>query len=134
MSGYAVDTNIISFMLRGDRQLQERVYREANDGAGVIIPPIAYYEVKRGLISVHAPVKLAAFERLCKMLGVGEMGVETLDKAAGIYASLKKAGRLIDDSDILIAAFCLTHGHTIITDNTRHFERVDGLINVNWTE
>ena len=132
MSGYAVDTNIISFMLRGDRQLQERVYREANDGAGVIIPPIAYYEIKRGLISVQATVKLAAFERLCKMLGVGEMDVETLDKAAGIYASLKKAGKLIEDSDILIAASCLAHDYTLITDNTRHLERVGGLLHVNW--
>ena len=62
MNGYAVDTNIISFLLRGDRQLQEKIYHEANDGDGVIIPPIAYYETKRGLIDYHAPVKLAAFE------------------------------------------------------------------------
>jgi predicted nucleic acid-binding protein len=41
MSGYAVDTNIISFLLRGNRQLQERIYQEANGGAGVVIPPIA---------------------------------------------------------------------------------------------
>jgi predicted nucleic acid-binding protein len=47
MSGYAVDTNIISFLLRGNKQLQEKVYREANGGAGVIIPPVAYYEIKR---------------------------------------------------------------------------------------
>ena len=133
MSGYAVDTNIVSFMLRGNKQLQERVYREANSGAGVIIPPIVYYEIKRGLISVQATVKLAAFERLCKMLGVGEMDTKTLDKAAGIYAALKNSGRLIDDSDILIAAYCLAHNHTIITDNTRHFDRVDGLALVNWT-
>jgi predicted nucleic acid-binding protein len=86
------------------------------------------------LIDHHAPVKLAAFERLCDMLGVDEMDVETLNKAAGIYAALKKVGRLIEDSDILIAASCIAHGHTLITNNTRHFERVDGLQFVNWTE
>ena len=62
MNGYALDTNIISFLLRGNKQLQEKVYHEASGGRGVIIPPIAYYEVKRGLVDYHAPVKLAAFE------------------------------------------------------------------------
>ena len=134
MSGFALDTNIISFLLRGDRQLQEEVYREASDGSGVVIPPIAYYEIKRGLSASQTPVKLAAFERLCKMLGVDEMDVETLDKAASIYASLKKSGQLIEDSDILIAASCLAHDNTLITDNTRHFDRVDGLKQANWTQ
>ena len=105
--------------------MQARVYQEANGGEGVVIPPIAFYEVKRGLISVQAPVKLAAFERLCGMLGVDEMDVDTLNKAAEIYATLKKAGKLIEDSDILIAAPCLAHGYTLITDNTRHLERVE---------
>ncbi|MCL2010406.1 MAG: PIN domain-containing protein [Synergistaceae bacterium] len=132
MNGYAVDTNIISFLLRGDRQLQERVYREANSGKGVIVPPIAYYEIKRGLIDYQAPAKLAAFERLCALLGVDVMDVETLDKAAKIYATLKKAGRLIEDSDILIAASCLAHGYTLITDNIRHFEQIEKLQIVNW--
>jgi predicted nucleic acid-binding protein len=103
MSGYALDTNIISFLLRGNKQLQDKAYREANGGNGVIIPPIAYYEAKRGLIANNAPVKLAAFERLCDMLGVDVMDVETLDKAAGIYASLKKAGRLILSRKLLAA-------------------------------
>ena len=52
MSGYAVDTNIISFMLRGDRYLQEKVYLEANSGAGVVIPPIK----TRGRFYCHAQV------------------------------------------------------------------------------
>ena len=134
MSGYALDTNIVSFLLRGDRQLQARVYQEANGGEGVVIPPIVFYEVKRGLVSVQAPVKLAAFERLCGMLGVDEMDVDTLNNAAEIYAALKKVGKLIEDSDILIAASCLAHGYTLITDNTRHLDRVDGLQLANWSE
>ena len=132
MSGYALDTNIISFLLRGDRILQQRVYQEANGGKGVIVPPIAYYEIKRGLINYQAPAKLAAFNSLCALLGVDVMDAETLDKAADIYASLKKIGRLIIDADILIAASCLAHGYTLVTDNTSHFENIEGLKVVNW--
>jgi len=132
MNGYALDTNVISHLLRGNHNLQNKVYEKANSINRVIIPAIAYYEVKRGLIACQALAKLVAFERLCRLLGVDVMDSETLDKAANIYATLKKIGRLIEDSDILIAASCLAHGHTLITDNTRHFERVDGLQLVNW--
>jgi rRNA-processing protein FCF1 len=45
MNGYAVDTNIITFMLRGNRNLQDKVNREASSGNGVVIPPIAYYAI-----------------------------------------------------------------------------------------
>ena len=134
MNGYALDTNIISYVLRKDRKLQERVYDEASGGQGVVIPPIAYYEIKRGLIDCHATQKLTAFERLCNVLGVGVIDTETLDTAADIYATLKKNGRLIDDADILIAATCITHGYTLVTANTKHFERIEGLEFVNWKQ
>jgi len=133
MSSYALDTNIISFLLRGDRQVQGKIYREVNVGTGVVIPPIAYYEIKRGLIDKRATEKLAAFERLCNLLGVDVMDSETLDIAANIYAALKKAGRLVDDADILIAASCIAHDYILITDNTRHFDRIDGLQIENWS-
>ena len=134
MSQYAVDSNIISFIMRGDRHLQNRVYREADEGEGVIIPPITYYEVKRGLIDCNSKIKLDAFKRLCDKLGVDDMDMETLDTAADIYVKLKQAGCPIGDSDVLIAATCLTSDYTLITDNTRHFERVEGLQLVNWIE
>ena len=134
MNGYALDTNTISFILRGDKCLQKKVYDEVNGGISVVIPPIAYYEIKRGLIANQAQNKLKAFERLYGLLGVDFMDVDTLDKAAGIYAALKKVGRLVDDADILIAASCLSHGYTLITNNVKHFERIDGLQHENWIE
>lgn len=132
MNGYALDANIISFLLRKNKSLQERVYYEAGDGKGVVIPAIAYYEVKRGLIDTRATEKLAAFERLCDMIGVDKIDVETLDKAANIYAELKKVGRIIEDADILIAASCIVHDYVLVTDNTKHLGRVDGLQFENW--
>jgi predicted nucleic acid-binding protein len=48
---------------------------------------------------------------------------------AGIYALLHPQGKPIDDTDNLIAAFCLVNGCTRATDNGCHIERVDGLKN-----
>lgn len=49
-----------------------------------------------------------------------------------IYAALKKSGRLIDDIDILIAGVALSNNLVMVTDNTEHFERIEGLKIENW--
>lgn len=129
---YALDSNTISFILRNNEAVTQRWKQEESAGNRAIIPPITFYEVKRGLLAVNATAKLAAFEQLCDVFGVGTLDMETLDSAAEIYARLKNSGKLIDDADLLIGAYCLTHGYTLVTDNTRHFERIKGLQYENW--
>lgn len=53
-------------------------------------------------------------------------------RAASVYAQLRRAGQPIDDLDILIAATALHHGLVLVTNNTRHFERIKGLRLQNW--
>ena len=134
MSGYALDTNIISFLLRGNRALQDKIYTMANAGHAIVIPSIAFYEVKRGLLDCNATSKLKAFEQLCDALSVDDIGMDTLEAASKVYVSLKQQGQMIDDSDILIGASCIARGHILITDNTRHFDRIDGLSIENWSK
>ena len=47
--------------------------------------------------------------------------------ASRIRRTLRQQGEPIGDFDVLIAATGLAAGLPIVTDNTRHFERVDGL-------
>ena len=130
---YALDTNIISFLLRADETVSARWRQERIAGNTSTIPLVAYYEVKRGLISVNATTKLKNFERLCELLGVDDLSIEDANTASRIYSKLRKAGRLIDDSDLLIAAQCLTRSYTLVTNNTKHFENVDGRLLEDWT-
>jgi tRNA(fMet)-specific endonuclease VapC len=39
---------------------------------------------------------------------------------------------LIEDADILTAAFCLNHGFTLVTNNTGHFQAIPGLRFCDW--
>ena len=48
--------------------------------------------------------------------------------ASRIRRTLRQRGAMIGDFDILIAATALLAGIPIVTDNIRHFERVDGLV------
>lgn len=50
-----------------------------------------------------------------------------------IKAFLRTTGNLIEDFDLLLAASALTHGLTLVTNNTSHFQRVSDLNLQNWT-
>jgi predicted nucleic acid-binding protein len=134
MIKYAIDSNIISYLLKGNEQIAERIEAETSIGHEVVIPPIAYYEVKRGLIASSATAKIEIFNNLCSENKVGDIDRATLDAAATIYASLRLIGRSIEDADILIAAFCIANDFTLITNNTKHFEHINGLSFMNWID
>ena len=60
------------------------------------------------------------------------MDMESLQESSRQYASLKKLGVTIDDDDILIGSLAITRGAVLVTNNTRHFEHLNGIQLVNW--
>ncbi len=58
------------------------------------------------------------------------------DAAAERYGELRhrleSAGQCIGPHDLLIAAICLAHDHTLVTSNTGEFNRVEGLRVEDW--
>ena len=131
---FALDTNIISYMLKRDNNVCEKYLAESDNGHECIIPPVAYYEIRRGLLAINATAKTREFEILCQEFGVGEMNTSAWDKAAQLYAERRRNGRQIEDADLFIAAFCIVNGYTLVTHNIRHFDGIDGLTIVDWTE
>ena len=90
---YALDTNIISLILRGDKGVKQRWRQEESEGNRSVIPLIVYYEVRRGLLANDATSKMHAFEELCATLGVNNLTVADMNTASIIYAEHKNSGR-----------------------------------------
>jgi predicted nucleic acid-binding protein len=133
MSVYVLDTNIISFYLKGNEVVAKNLTRALANGNSVLVAPIAYYEIKRGLLAVGSQKRLKAFESFCKLFGVGLLDNNVLDVAADIYAEQKRIGRMMEDADILIAAFCKCWAYSLVTNNIKHFSSVSDLILFDWT-
>jgi predicted nucleic acid-binding protein len=131
---YALDTNIISYILRGDDIVKKRWRKEESNGNRSVIPLIVYYEARRGLLANGATTKLRAFENLCFKLGVYDLTKADTDTAAGIYAALRRSGRTVEDADLLIAAQTVSRGYTLVTNNVKHFEGIEELQLENWAE
>ncbi|MDR3120672.1 MAG: hypothetical protein LBU58_04990 [Clostridiales bacterium] len=62
------------------------------------------YALDSNIISYKAVAKLRMFERLCASNIVGDINRDVLDMAVDIHVTLRRAGRMIEDADILIAA------------------------------
>jgi tRNA(fMet)-specific endonuclease VapC len=129
---YSLDTNIISYFLRRNTGLISKIDDILTQNDKIIISNIVYYEIRRGLLSNFALRKTATFNKFCDVHEVGKSDKETAEIAATIYSKLKKKGKLIEDADLWIAAFCLQHDYTLVTNNVKHFENVEGLRVENW--
>ncbi|MDR1061510.1 MAG: PIN domain-containing protein [Clostridiales bacterium] len=129
---YALDTNIISYILNGNAALDERLNAVTKSGNKVVIPLMVYYEARRGLLNNNAINKMRVFEKLCAKLNVNNLTTSDMNTAAAIYDKHKRAGTPIDDSDILIAAQCINNDYTLVTNNVKHFNNIDGLTFENW--
>jgi predicted nucleic acid-binding protein len=133
MSTFALDTNIISFYLKKNAMVRQNLEKAAQSENTIHIAPFAYYEVRRGLLAVNAERQIKEFGELCLRCLVGQLDNSILDAAVTIHVALKTRGRTIDEIDILIAAYCKTHGYTLVTNNTRHFENIPGLLLADWS-
>ena len=124
---YALDSDIISYMLKGDRDVQSNFNDLIDNNNFYSIPPLVYYEIKRGLTTKKAYRKLQDFSDLYSDSIKGEMTLEVWQKAVEIYCRLKSQGRIIGDGDIFIAAFCLINDYVLVTNNIKHFGNIEEL-------
>ena len=135
MKIYALDSNIISAVLKDNKAIINRYEQEAEQGRDFIIPPVVFYEVQRGLLANNMQNRLRNFEEFCQYIEIGEFKVEVWRKAAEIYATLSKQGKPVGasfDGDVFIAAYCIMNDYVLITNNKDHFGRIDGLQFENW--
>jgi len=130
--GYTLDTNTLRPVLRGDERILAKIQSALREGRAVTLNALSYYETHRGLLAAGASRQLERFERLSSELGVLMLDHKALDKASLIYAELRQRGALIEDADLLMAAIAISHDVILVTNNTRHFDRIDELQLNDW--
>ena len=95
---------------------------------GLALSVISLAELSEGVHYSRTPGQsqqaLDAFLEDVSVLGIDEEVCKIFGRERG---RLRKAGQLIGDFDLLIAATGLHYGLTVLTNNRQHFERVDGL-------
>jgi tRNA(fMet)-specific endonuclease VapC len=130
-----LDTNIVIGIVNGrSSALRRRLGEQIRSGTQIGLPVIALFEMRYG---IARSTRRAESKRLLDRFL--ELGIQVLpfepedaDHAADIRADLEKAGSPIGPFDHLIAAQARRRSAALVTQNTREFERVPGLLVVNW--
>ena len=128
---YLLDTNIVSDLIRNPKGAASRRLRLVGiDQACVSIVVAAelhYGAEEKGPLSLTK--RIEEFLESIRILPLNEPSDRIY---AMVRAQLKKAGRIIGQNDLFIAAHALALDCTLVTDNEEEFSRVPGLRIENW--
>ena len=129
-----LDTNILSYFLRGDASVVEkfRIYRQHYPYLSFSI--FTYYEIKAGLTYRDAHKKMQRFEQLAAVSEILTFDESVANTASEVYCNLRNRGLVVAPIDLLIGATALHYDYTVITANIKHFQHMENLRYENWTE
>lgn len=71
--------------------------------------------------------KSEKFLKFINLINVVNIDLSVIIQFSKIRKQLRKQGNLIDNFDILIAATCLVNDLILITNNLKHFKRIENL-------
>ena len=132
MMHYLLDTNICIYLIKKHppevlARFQQIQLKQLH------IPTITLFELYYGIEKNNSQQRnLAALENFIAPLTIVDFTLDAAKKAATIRSHLQKQGTPISAYDIQIAACALSLNMTLLTNNTREFERVKGLKLENW--
>ena len=128
---YMLDTNICSFIMREQpeavlKRLEQAVLR----GHRIVVSAITYAEMRFGATGPKAaPRHVQLVDAFCAILPWDRAAV---DATTEIKVALRMAGTPIGPNDTAIAGHAIAAGAVLVTNNTREFERVPGLVLEDW--
>jgi tRNA(fMet)-specific endonuclease VapC len=123
---YLIDTDWVIDHLNQIERVVDRLKELRSQGLALSIISLAelYEGVQYSRNPEQSRQALDAFLEDVSVLGIDEEICKIFGRERG---RLRKAGQLIGDFDLLIAATGLHYGLTVLTNNRQHFERVEGL-------
>jgi tRNA(fMet)-specific endonuclease VapC len=128
-----IDTDILSMFFRENLNVVDRFKEYLQEYGRVSLSIVTYYEIVSGLKHRDARKQLAAFLDFVGHNVVLSLTEHSTEISAEGYASLRKKGQSLDDIDLLIAGVALANGLVLVTHNTDHFGKIEGLELEDWS-
>ena len=130
---YLLDTNICIYIAKG-QPLAVRHRFEKHAIQELAMSTITVGELCFGAEKSHARSRaLATIDQLVQMIQPCALPMEAAVHYGHIRATLQQLGQPIGNNDLWLAAHALAEGWTLVTNNTREFDRVPGLLVDDWS-
>jgi tRNA(fMet)-specific endonuclease VapC len=131
LSGYLLDTNIISALVRAPQGALSQHVARAGQG-NVFTSVVVAAELEFGAMKRSSPRLTHSLQAILGAIAVKPFEISAATHYGRLRLGLEQAGLPISGNDMLIAAHALDLDATLVTDNLREFSRVGGLRLENW--
>ena len=128
---FLLDTNILSDLIRHPQGVIAVRIAEVGEKS-IATSIIVAGELRFGAARRGSERLTTQLELVLRLLPVLPLGDDADIHYGRLRANLEARGQPIGANDMLIAAHALSLEATLVTDNVREFERVDGLAIENW--
>lgn len=129
---YMLDTDICSYLIKSSSEvLLSNLNRHSADT--ICISSITYAELLFGAARINSKKIRTKIDAIAQKVDIVYFGEDAAIEYAKIRDLLERHGTIIGNMDMLIAAYALASHATLITNNEKHFQHVQGLKIENWT-
>ncbi len=129
---YLLDTDTIIFSLKGHEAIKKNLQKHFEDPMKICVITLMelYFGAYKSEKVTGNLAKIRTIENAFEIISIGR---ESADIFGMLKASLEKSGTPLDDFDLIIASCALSHNLILVTNNIKHFDKVEGLRLTNWT-
>ena len=128
---YLLDTDTLIYLLKGHETVVQNFRTHINRPKAISV--ITYGELVYGARkSERVSENIAKVHRLAELYPVIDITRSVMDNFGEIKASLSASGITVDDFDLQIGCTALMLNYTVVTNNTKHFQKIPGLKLANW--
>jgi tRNA(fMet)-specific endonuclease VapC len=128
---YLIDTDIIINSIKGNQGVNQKIAELASIPKAISI--ITYGELLyRAKKSTQREKNTSVVYRLAEIFPIIGITRATMEAFTDLKAALDRKGERIEDFDLLIAATALNLNYVLVTNNTKHYKRIEGLQLENW--
>jgi tRNA(fMet)-specific endonuclease VapC len=130
---YLLDTDTIIYILKGHPSLEQNLQGHLHDPVKLCVITLMelYYGAYKSQRTMSNLAKIKTLENSLEILQIGQEVVEIFGMQK---AKLERRGTPLEDFDLLLGCCALAHNLTLVTNNLKHFKKIEGLKVVNWAE
>ena len=131
---YMLDTNICIFIMKKSSEILKRKFSGISEDA-VCISSLTFAELMHGIEKSERKAKnMRVLLAFLKNIPIISFDSSAAAMYGNVMARLELKGNKIGPIDTLIAGHALSENLTLVPNNTREFERVEGLKVEDWTK
>ncbi len=129
---YLLDTNIVSYWMRGDEKLINKIKNHKPSELSICTVTLAeiYYGIEKS--PVKKKERRHKIERISSQLEIYPFDELAARKYSIIRSQLEKDGSVISERDLQIASIAMANKLIVVTHNIKEFDRIVKLEVEDW--